>query len=338
MPPWIKHPFFNGIERRPRAGWRILLHFILWTAVPAGLHGLYRVALYAVALERWADRNTIGGSIAHSALTLLGISAITWLAVRLLDKRPIVDLGLRLTASWWRDLAFGLTLGAVLMGLVFAVEYALGWIEIERYFQTADAGQRFGSAILAPLALFIVIGVTEELLSRGYQLRNLAEGLHSRSIGARSALILAWFISSVLFGFLHFFNPNATLVSTLNLVLAGLFLGLGFVLTGSLAIPIGIHITWNFFQGTIFGFPVSGNEFTAATVIVIRQRGPEAWTGGAFGPEAGWIGIVAILLGALLTALWVRRTSGALAYRQSLAIYTPPKQRSTVQYAEADLE
>jgi hypothetical protein len=91
------------------------------------------------------------------------------------------------------------------------------------------------------------------------------------------------------------------------------------VLTGRLAIPIGLHITWNFFQGNVFGFPVSGLEPVGATVLSIEQGGPLLFTGGVFGPEAGLIGIAAVLAGSLLTALWVRVRFGKAAMETSIA-------------------
>ena len=130
-------------------------------------------------------------------------------------------------------------------------------------------------------------------------------------------------ISSLIFGALHAGNPNATLVSTVNLMIAGLFLGLGYVLTGELAIPIGLHITWNLFQGNVYGFPVSGGDFTQATVIAVTQGGPDWLTGGAFGPEAGVIGLLATMVGMALIAWWVRRR-GRLAFDATLG--HPPGQ------------
>lgn len=56
-------------------------------------------------------------------------------------------------------------------------------------------------------------------------------------------------------------NPNSSLASTLSITLAGIMLGLGYVLSGDLAIPTGIHISWNFAQGGLFGFSVSGLDF-----------------------------------------------------------------------------
>jgi hypothetical protein len=129
------------------------------------------------------------------------------------------------------------------------------------------------------------------------------------------------------FGLLHATNPNASWISTLNLILAGLFLGLGFVLTGELAIPIGLHITWNFFQGNIFGFPVSGMK-SGVSLISIQQGGPNLLTGGAFGPEAGLVGIFAILVGSILIMLYVRNTRGEVRMRTELAVYKKPEKKN----------
>jgi hypothetical protein len=120
---------------------------------------------------------------------------------------------------------------------------------------------------------------------------------------------------------LHIFNPNAGLVSSFNIFLAGLLLlGVGRLLTGELAIPIGVHITWNFVQGNVLGFPVSGVDYRWATVFATQQHGPELWTGGAFGPEAGLLGVLAMLLGALLTILWVRWRYGRTGLCHALAV------------------
>jgi uncharacterized protein len=162
------------------------------------------------------------------------------------------------------------------------------------------------------------------MLSRGYHMRNMAEGLNFRAIGPRAALLLAYLISSSIFGLLHLGNDNASWVSTVPTSLSpGCSWAWGFLLTGELAIPIGLHITWNFFQGNVFGFPVSGMQ-AAASFIAVQQGGPDAWTGGAFGPEAGLIGLMAMALGMLLTVLWVRMRYGSARIQDRLAIYTPP--------------
>ena len=109
--------------------------------------------------------------------------------------------------------------------------------------------------------------------------------------------------------------------------MGGIFLGMGYVLTGSLAIPIGTHITWNFFQGNVFGFPVSGTTFFPVTFAAIEQSGPDAWTGGSFGPEGGLMGLLAILLGILAVAVWVRLRYGKLTLFTDIARYHRPVER-----------
>ncbi len=256
-------------------------------------------------------------------LRLVAVIAVTWMVVRWIDRRNWSDMGLTPDATWWIDCGFGLVLGASLMSFVFAIQYTAGWVRVREVFAVGLADTSFAIAMIGPLVVSLVISITEELLARGYQLRNMAEGFNFPRVGPTRAIIASWAMSSSLFGLLHVFNPNATLLSTLYLMLTGLFFGLGYVLTGRLGLSIGLHFTWNFFQGNVYGFPVSGNIVGSASVLTIEQRGPALWTGGAFGPEAGLIGIVAILLGCLLTVWWVKARYGRVQLYLPFATYQP---------------
>jgi hypothetical protein len=90
------------------------------------------------------------------------------------------------------------------------------------------------------------------------------------------------------------------------LILAGVFLGYGYTSTRQLWLPIGLHTGWNFFEGTVFGFPVSGMA-DFPSLIHITVKGPILLTGGAFGPEAGLVILPALGLGALLVYLYTKR-------------------------------
>ncbi len=250
---------------------------------------------------------------------MLGAILTVWLATRFFDRRPFRDLGFGLGRGWWLDLSFGMALGALLMTIIFLVEWALGWVTVTGAFETSGTGAPFALTILLPAAGFVCVGISEETVSRGYQLRNAAEGLNHPAIGPRGAVLAAWVLSSVFFAALHADNPNATPLSTFNIILAGLMLGFGYVLSGQLAIPIGLHITWNFFQNAVYGLPVSGFETFGASFLSVEQGGSDLWTGGPFGPEGGLLAPVAMLLGVLLTALWVRLRGGKVSLYAPIA-------------------
>ena len=268
------------------------------------------------SLADWQDSPEV--MLALRLAMLVATIVSVWLAGRFLDRRGFRDFGLRIDKQWWGDLGFGLFLGAFLMSCIFVVELAAGWIDITGFLLTPGVSTvPFLSAIALTLLQFIAVGIQEELLSRGYQTKNLAEGLGGL-VGKRWAIIIAALLSSALFGYLHAANPNTTAISTFNIFLAGMFLALGFLLTGELAIPMGIHISWNFFQGNVFGFPVSGLD-SDLSFVGIEQGGIPLITGGVFGPEAGLIGVGAMLLGAILIVLWVRARYGAARLHLGIA-------------------
>ena len=335
--------FFNRNERRLRAGWRILFQGLIFFAGVMLVNILVGILLFLLIQATGGNAMDPQTILLMSAqpltriLTALGALAFAllsyWIAARWLDRRPFKDFGFRFNRDWWIDLAFGLFLGAILMVFIFVVELSAGWITIAGTLQGSGYSSSFWFEILSLLFLFLAVGIYEEMLSRGYHLRNLAEGFNFKPLNPRLALLLAYVVSSSMFGLFHLANANTTWVSTVNLIVAGLFLGLGYMLTGELAIPIGIHITWNFFQGNVFGFPVSGGS-AGATFIAIRQGGPDLWTGGPFGPEAGLIGITAIAVGSLLIFLWVRWRYGEVKLKESLAVYLPKGGPSPAEMAE----
>jgi membrane protease YdiL (CAAX protease family) len=328
----VTNPFRNEREGRPRAFWRVLLQFAASYDVQALL---MTVALAAFALVGGVESagtsaglRTLPAFVVTSGVIALAVTVSTvWLAGRFLDRRPFSGFGLRLDRAWWLDLGFGLLLGAFLMTGVFLVEFSAGWVTVAGTFEAVSGGSFF-PAILAPVVFFLCVGFYEELSSRGYQLTNIAEGMNFPGVGAKGAVLLAWALSSAVFGVLHLANPNATAASTLNIAFAGLLLGAGYVLTGQLAIPVGLHVTWNFFQGNVFGFPVSGRDTIGATFVEVKQGGPTSFTGGVFGPEAGLLGIGAMVVGIGAISLYVRLRYGAVRIQTPIA--EPPVGRKAI--------
>jgi hypothetical protein len=157
----------------------------------------------------------------------------------------------------------------------------------------------------------LLVGFHEELFSRGYQVLNLSEGLNYPQLGKRGTVIIAVSTSSVLFGSLHLLNPNASAISTINIIIAGIVLAIPFVLTGSLGLSVGLHFSWNFVQAGVCGFPVSGMNFQTS-VFRIQQAGSDLWTGGAFGPEAGLLGLLGLATILLLSCVYIKVTRNKL--------------------------
>jgi hypothetical protein len=223
------------------------------------------------------------------------ITVSVYLARTRLDRRPFSSLGLRLSPQATRDFLFGFGLPALLMGLIFLFEWAAGWLHVEAFAWQTQTPIVILQGVFIAIIVFLLNGWGEELLFRGYWLQNLAEGLN-------------WFwaviISSIVFALAHSFNPDVTWEAILGLVVAGVFFAFGYMRTSLLWLPIGIHFGWNFFEGTVFGFQVSGlNSFS---LIQQTVSGPPMITGGAFGPEAGLIVLPALGLGAVLIYSYTR--------------------------------
>ena len=310
--------FWIPEEKRLPMVWRLIIQIIFMIVLSLPM-GLLQYSLMNSAFQPTAGL-IIGLNILSILATLAGFVGSIWLTGRLFGRRKFADFGVRFSRNWWTDFGFGALLGACLMALIFLVEYALGWVTITGTFQMDLLLFPFWAGIALQLLHYIAVGIYEEFLFRGFHLKNLAEGFNVfKRINPQTAIVISLLLSSIVFGLAHASNPNATWVSSFNIILAGIFLATGYLLTGELAIPIGIHITWNFFQGNVFGFPVSGTD-SGPTLVAIQQTGPKLFTGGAFGPEAGLIGIVAMFLGSVLIWKYVDLRYGKALLWEKLAV------------------
>jgi membrane protease YdiL (CAAX protease family) len=308
----IRNIFWNGSEQRARALWRVLLLALLIGGlglltillIAEPLTGLHKRGLFLAALNKEAYDRVIN-IIVGPMLTGVILGSV-WVAGRWLDHRRFHEFGLRFNRQWWMDLLFGLALGGGLMGIVFLWEYREGWVTISGTFQTSVPGVTLGLGLVFSITKDLCVGLYEELISRGYLLTNLSEGLEGVArLGSRGAVGASMVLTSALFGALHAFNENSTVFSSANLAFIGIMFAVAYVATGELGLPIGLHISWNFFQGTVFGLAVSGAK-EGASVLGIQQAGPALFTGGAFGPEAGLMGTGAAILGIVLIVAWSR--------------------------------
>lgn len=224
-------------------------------------------------------------------MTFLITLAATWVCTAA-RKEPLASVGFQLDRRWAREAAWGVLLGAAIMLLAAGLLVAVGGVRFEL------SPTRSLKALSYGLYLFTCVALFEETLFRGFLFQRMLAGLGEWP----TQIILA-----LLFAFVHWGNPGmhgATRVwATVDIALAAIFLGLAYLRTRSLALAVGIHLGWNWTQGHILGFGVSGTSADGWLRPVFQGR-PEWVSGGAFGLEASIFGVVAVLLGIALLWRW----------------------------------
>jgi len=278
--------FISSDEPRLRAGWRLLIQTIL----------LFIFGLVVSLVSLLFHAGGSAASILNQVLNLVAITGSVYVARRWLDKKSFESLGLKLDRQTWIDILAGIGITFVQMGFIYILMLGLGWLTFAGFAWQFDPVSVVLKNTLLFFVVFIFVGWNEELLSRGYHLQTIASGIN---------LFWGVIISSAVFGLLHLGNPNATWVSAAGIFFAGIFLAYGYIRTKQLWLPIGLHIGWNFFEGVVFGFPVSGLDLYA--LLRIKVSGPVIWTGGAFGPEAGLIVLPSLVVGVGLI-YWFTKT------------------------------
>jgi hypothetical protein len=236
-----------------------------------------------------------GGLVVEAALVLALYPAL----VHRLARRPVYELSRH---GAWRELGVGAALGAAYMVLVVLVVWALGGYHV------VSVG--WDTGILTGLAVGVGPGIAEEVAFRGILLRVL-----DKPLGSVGALAL----TAALFGALHLSNPEATWWGAVAIAVeAGGLLGACYLLTRRLWLAIGLHASWNFVEGGIFGIDVSGSG-SGRGLVASTMSGPTWLSGGAMGVEGS---AVAVVLGLALGLSMLAR-AGRRGY------VLPPRQRSS---------
>ncbi len=214
---------------------------------------------------------------------LSGLLGLLFYAIwaNLTERRPVTELALKRACG---DTGLGLLLGVLFFGIVTGLMALAGSYSItEAHFDPVP--------LLFWFAHFFLVAVFEEIVFRGVLFRLIDDRWNTTA-----ALI----VSALLFGAIHLPNPGATLWSAFAIAVeAGLLLGAAYKWSGTLWLPIGIHWAWNFVQGNVLGFAVSGNPVTDKIFSAIIS-GPDWITGGRFGAEAS---VPAVVVGLLLTVV-----------------------------------
>jgi len=206
--------------------------------------------------------------------------------VKVIEKNSLSTLGF-VKKNWLKYLGWGILISLLQMGVI-ALVYQVGGIG------TFELNELSLEPILFILGLFpfwLLQGGTEEVATRGWLLTRIA---------ARTNLPLAIGISSSLFGILHLGNSGVTFISLLNIVLDGVLAGLLLIYTDSIWLVVAQHGTWNYVQGNLLGFQVSGTGADASIFSFTMGSGPDWLTGGEFGAEGSIITTLVLLVSVVI--------------------------------------
>ena len=206
--------------------------------------------------------------------------SIFW--VKVIEKNALSSLGF-VKRNWLKYLGWGIMFSLVQMGVI-ALVYQVSGIGS---FELNELSLEPILFILGLFPFWLLQGGTEEVATRGWLLTRIA---------ARSNLPLAIAISSSLFGILHMGNAGVTFLSVLNIILDGVLAGLLFIYTDSIWLVVAQHGTWNYVQGNLLGFQVSGTGADASIFSFSMGSGPDWLTGGEFGAEGSIITTIVLLL------------------------------------------
>jgi len=290
----MKKLFVNPATGLIRAGWRILLFAVVFVCITAA--GML------------IGRAILGGlpKLSPQQFTIVAITATlaVYIARRFFDKQSFVSLGVRLDRFAVLDVASGILISALIMATMFFTLLGIGVIDFHGFSWWGDNVGReavfTAAAVPVALAVFYKLAIVawwEELVFRGYFLQNLMAGV---------GLLWAIVICCLAFGLLHIMNPDGTVMGGILIVLITPQLIYAYLKTGQLWLPVGLHLGWNFFQASIFGFPASGQ--VSPSMISQSPVGPEWLSGGKFGAEGSILIIPVTLLSYLLIHYWVRAT------------------------------
>jgi len=286
----IKNIFLNSNENRLRAGWRILIFIVFFILMSRILSNV------CLGIVGDLDKKESAYWVFRGIVVIVASSLVVWVVRKYFDKKTFISLGLRLDSLAIKDFFVGLVISGLMIGTIFIIFLISGLLEIKEISWSGSGISAVFEIILWFFGIGLAVGWSEELAFRGYLLQNMKDGM---------GLFWAVLISCILYGLLHMSNPNSTLLSGVLIAVFGFLRIFGWLRTGQLWLSMGMHAGWDFFQGPILGFTVSG--MNTESLIKHTTSGPNWITGGSFGPEAGTVVLPVIIFGLILMYLWTSK-------------------------------
>ncbi len=207
-----------------------------------------------------------------------------------LEGRRLGDYGLPLRGlfggKFWLGFLFGIVEICALIGLISAFGgYSFGSLALQ-----GSQIVRWGAF---HLLFFLVVGLFEEFLFRGYTQFTLGDGI---------GFWPAAFVLSLGFGAVHLGNPGEGLVGAASVALVGLFFCFTLRRTGNLWYAVGLHASFDWGETFLFSVPNSGTVLQGHLSDSFLH-GAKWLTGGSVGPEGSVFCFVTMGLQFLVVAL-----------------------------------
>jgi membrane protease YdiL (CAAX protease family) len=285
---------FINEEGEFRSGWRALAFLICFIVVALfltsfvnALASLFPSLAFLVLEPSGSESNVIEliQTFVSNMRNLVAATVSSVVCARGLERRGFASIGFRLHKGWARDFALGSLMGAASLAIAVGIAAGVSAVTFDVHI-TALAPLVRGLLIVS--SFFIIAAATEELIFRGFPFQAIVHNL-----GGSKAVA----ITSLIFGLAHLSNPNASLLSTINTCLAGVWLGVAYLVTRNLWLATGLHWSWNFAMVFIFGLPVSGFTTLNRLAWLRGSTGEPTWiSGGSYGPEAGLAATIALIL------------------------------------------
>jgi uncharacterized protein len=265
----------------------LVAFIVAWAIFAVGATGIL-VGLGVTQATAYGPFLLVNGVISLIPAILLG-----WLCGRVFEGLPYRALGAAFTKSWFTHFVSGCIAGAVTLSIGVATAAIFGGLSFN--FDAAAGTTQLLRSLAVSFAIFAAASAFEEALFRGYILQTFA-----RSGMAWLAIVL----TSLFFGAVHLGNPNVTVLSTTNTILAGIWFSVAYLKTRDLWFVWGMHLMWNWMQGSFFGIEVSGiTSISTAPLLREIDSGPAWLTGSTYGIEGGIVCTLAIL--ASTAVIWL---------------------------------
>jgi len=275
--------------RPPRKPVKVVWKFLTFFGfvIPAMVAASLATSFGVGAIVSGQLTSAIGPWIIAAAVLLC-----TWACLALFEHKPLGAIGLGFDRRWLLHTAAGLALGAALVTIVWGIFVVLGLAEFLR----GPANPNLASGILLTALMFGGVALLEELISRGYPFQVIAQ--RNKPV----ALI----ICGLFFVALHLPNDGGIdPVAIANLFIVHILFAVLYLRARSLWLPVGVHASWNFSLGSIFGMSVSGNDAPATLLVTTTKQG--LWTGHAFGPEGGLIVTIILVVATVCACKFMKQ-------------------------------